>query len=96
MVMLFESNVFTLTILTRDCPAPKTKLGKPGTYDKQYRLDGNHHFIFEHPEGKHKDCAFCSNRKIPEERRETTYFCETCEGKPGLHPGNYFKKYHTL
>ncbi|KAI4484360.1 hypothetical protein M0802_013130 [Mischocyttarus mexicanus] len=29
--------------LTRDCPAPKTKkLGKPGTYDKQNRLDGKH------------------------------------------------------
>jgi hypothetical protein len=26
---------------------------------------------------------------------ETIFYCETCKRKPGLHPGNCFKKYHT-
>ena len=28
--------------------------------------------------------------------KETQVFCETCERKPGLHPGNCFKIYPTL
>jgi len=28
--------------------------------------------------------------------KETTYICETCDRKPGLHVGTCFKWYHTL
>jgi len=74
---------------------PKSKSGRPSTGDTEQRLDGTGHFIYNNP-NKHKDCTVCSNRKIPGGRHETTYFCDTCERKPGLHPGDCFKKYHTL
>ncbi|XP_046827867.1 piggyBac transposable element-derived protein 4-like [Vespa crabro] len=43
-----------------------------------------------------KDCVVCSNRKIPGERRQTHYFCDTCLKKTRLHIGNCFERYHTL
>ena len=73
----------------------KQKRGKPGTRDKEERLNGKPHFV-AHNEGKHKDCAVCSNRKIQGGRKETYYFCETCSRKPDLHPGSCFKRYHTM
>ena len=56
------------------------------------RLTGKH-FVDKIPNGKAKDCAVCSDRKV--KRIQTVYHCETCERKPGLHPGICFKKYHT-
>ncbi|KAF7381834.1 hypothetical protein HZH68_015707 [Vespula germanica] len=44
-----------------------------GTSEKQ-SLDGKSHFIFVHSEGKQKDCAVCSSRKISGGRRETNFF----------------------
>jgi Transposase IS4 len=69
--------------------------GRPSTASKEERLDGKSHFIMLRPNSRTKDCSVCSNRKIKGGRRETVYFCETCERKPGLHPGDCFKKYHT-
>lgn len=28
-------------------------------------------------------------------RKRTTYYCDTCEFKPGLHMGDCFELYHT-
>ena len=56
------------------------------------RITGKH-FVDKIPNGKAKDCAVCSDRKV--KRIQTVYHCETCERKPGLHPGICFKKYHT-
>lgn len=73
-----------------------TKTGRPSSSDKEQRLDGTLHIITLHPQRKHKDCTVCSNRNIPGGRRETTYICETCDRKPGLHVGECFKRYHTM
>lgn len=71
--------------------------GRPSTSDKEGRLNQKPHFIASFPGvNQKKDCAVCSNRKVPGQRRETHFFCETCERKPGLHPGECFKRYHTL
>lgn len=71
--------------------------GRPSTSDKEERLNQKPHFIASFPGvNQKKDCAVCSNRKVPGQRRETHFFCETCERKPGLHPGECFKRYHTL
>nr|XP_012623493.1 piggyBac transposable element-derived protein 4 isoform X2 [Microcebus murinus] len=40
--------------------------------------------------------AWKDKRKIKGGRREMIYIRETCEGKPGLHVGECFKKYHTM
>lgn len=73
-----------------------TKRGRPSSTDKEERLNDKPHFIQLNPKKSTKDCAVCSDRKTKGERRETLYFCETCSRKPGLHPGECFKKYHTL
>lgn len=59
------------------------KRGLPSFSDKEQRLDGKLHIITLHPQHKHKDCAVCSNRKVPGGRKETSYICETCDRKPG-------------
>jgi hypothetical protein len=63
------------------------------TSDQEKRLNGKLHVIIPHPEGKRKDCLVCSKRNVAGRRRETTYICETCSRKPGLHIGNCFKRY---
>lgn len=72
------------------------KRGEPSSSDKEQRLDGKLHIITLNPQKKHKDCAVCSNRKVPGGRKETSYICETCDRKPGLHVGQCFKRYHTM
>ena len=37
----------------------------------------------------------CIRRNEKGGRRETIFYGETCKRKPGLHPGDCFKKYHT-
>lgn len=82
-----------LSVLHPNYHALNMKLRKSGTCDKHDYLDGKPHFIFIHPKEKHEDCVVYSNKKIPAGRRKITYFCEK---KPGLHPGNFFKRYHML
>jgi len=66
--------------------------GRTSTSDNQQRLNGILHVIIPHPEKKkHNDCILCSKRNVPGGRRETTYICETCDRKPGLHVGTCFK-----
>lgn len=83
-----------LMALIGEFRVPLQRPGRPSSSDTIQRLDGKSHFIFSHK--KHKDCIVCSNRKIRGGRKETTFYCETCDRKPGLHPGECFKKYHTL
>lgn len=73
------------------------KRGRPGSADHEERLNlsRTHHFISQTTNKKTKECMVCSNRAAGR-RRETTFFCETCSKKPGLHPGECFKRYHTL
>lgn len=84
-----------LMSLIGDFRAPETIRRTAAAADTEQRLDRTPHFIYLQPGGKHKDCAVCSNRKIKGGRKETCYFCKTCEAKPSLHPGICFEKYHT-
>ena len=70
--------------------------GRTYTSDNRQRLNGMLHMIVPHSKKKHKDCIVCSKQNVPGGRNETTYFCETCDRKPGLHMGTCFKQYHTL
>lgn len=88
----FRENL--LMSLIKDFRAPTQKPGRLSTDDTIQRLDGKTHFIFSHT--KHKDCMVCSNRTIKGGRKETTFYCDTCDRKPGLHPGECFKNYHTM
>lgn len=56
------------------------------------RLNGKLHNILT---GVRKDCKVCSQRSTPGKRHQTTYYCDTCPDKPGMHLGNCFIKYHT-
>jgi hypothetical protein len=71
------------------------KRGRPSTTDREERLNGKFHSIAKLPGRKSKDCIVCSDRSVKGGRRETVYYCETCERKPGLHPDVCFTKYHT-
>lgn len=75
---------------------PIRRRGRPSTLDAEERLDRRQHFIAQFSEKKTKDCAVCSDRKTPGQRRQTVFYCETCSRQPGLHPGTCFKKYHTM
>lgn len=72
------------------------KRGRPSKTDTEERLNGKPHFIMKRQDSSHKDCAVCSRRNVSGGRHETSYFCETCSRQPGLHPGECFKKYHTI
>ncbi|KAK2574890.1 hypothetical protein KPH14_008342 [Odynerus spinipes] len=56
------------------------------------RLNGKLHNILT---GVRKDCKVCSKRTKHDKRHQTTYYCDTCPDKPGIHLGNCFMKYHT-
>jgi hypothetical protein len=72
------------------------KAGRPSTRDKEERLNKQQHFPAIFDDGKCKDCAVCSKRKIPGGRKQTAYYCKTCSRHPALHPNNCFEKYHTV
>ena len=66
--------------------------GKLSTSDAK-RLNQAPHFIKKSVKGPNKNrqvCSFKDNRKI------TVFFFETCAQKLYLHPGECFKRYHTL
>ena len=75
---------------------PRQHRGRPSTLDAQECLDKRQHFISVFGDKKTKDCRVCSDRKTAGGRHKTVYYCETCSHQPRLHPGDYFKKYHTL
>ncbi|KAI4480344.1 hypothetical protein M0804_010342 [Polistes exclamans] len=56
------------------------------------RLNGKLHNILT---GVRKDCKICSQRSTPGKRHQTTYYCDTCPDKPGMHLANCYIKYHT-
>ena len=70
------------------------RLGRPSTKDLAERMSCKPHFIAQHK--IQRDCAVCSDPKIPGGRKRTVFFCKTCTRNPGLHPGECFERYHTL
>ncbi|XP_035737648.1 piggyBac transposable element-derived protein 4-like isoform X2 [Vespa mandarinia] len=59
---------------------------------EKIRLNGKLHNILT---GVRKDCKVCSQRNKLGKRHQTTYYCDTCPEKPGIHLGNCYMKYHT-
>ncbi|KAI4487117.1 hypothetical protein M0802_012031 [Mischocyttarus mexicanus] len=43
-----------------------------------------------------RDCIVCSDRKTSGGRRQTNYYCQTCNKQPAMDIGKCFKMYHTL
>ena len=66
---------------------------RPSTSTHETRLDKRLHILRK---GKKRDCLVCSNRQEKGQRRETSEYCDTCPGKPRMHMGNCFERYHTL
>ena len=69
--------------------------GRPSTRDHAERRNNKSHFIDQLEDGKAKDCAVCSDRKTPGQRKTTVYYCKTCSKHPGLHPKKCFEAYHS-
>ena len=70
-----------------------SRFGHISTIDHEARLDGKLHIIDHRPYSR--DCIVCSDRGGPGGRKETVYYCDTCPRKPGLHPKECFRVYHT-
>lgn len=70
------------------------KRGRPSMLQTDERLNGKLHIPELLGPRKNKDCVVCTQRGQGE-RKRSRLFCDTCENKPGLHPGNCFRLYHT-
>ena len=66
--------------------------GRPSSADDHERLQKIPHFIAKAASGHTKVCMVCSTKQ---NRKTTVFYCETCSRRPGLHPGQCFKEYHT-
>lgn len=86
-----------IKMLVSDVRNLHPKRGRPTSLDSEssVRMNGLYHSIKVSEGKKTKDCAVCSNRKIPGGRKETSFYCDTCPRKPGLHPNGCFDRYHT-
>lgn len=69
------------------------KRRRPIILNRESRLTHNNHFI---EKGKNKDCVVCSYRSIPGRRKQTVYYCKTCELKPAMCLDDCFERYHTI
>ncbi|XP_060822292.1 piggyBac transposable element-derived protein 4-like [Bombus pascuorum] len=49
---------------------------------KEQRLDGKLHIINQLPKGKKKKCLVCSPKGSNAVKKQTVFYCETCECKP--------------
>ncbi|KAL2731765.1 piggyBac transposable element-derived protein 4-like [Vespula squamosa] len=56
------------------------------------RLNGKLHIVLK---GAKRDSKVCFNRNKSGDRRETSYYCDTCPDKPRMHTEDCFTKYHT-
>lgn len=70
------------------------KSGRPASLGKEERFNGTLHILRENV--KSRDYSVSSNRKIKSRRRQTNYFCDTCNWKPGLYVGDCFNRYYTM
>lgn len=66
------------------------KRGRQPQGPPQQRLDGKQHFMGRKP--KAVRCVVCAKKGV---RRETIYFCKTCDENPSLHPDDCYELYHT-
>lgn len=68
----------------------KRKPGRPRQNIHQ-RLDGRLHLLAKYEKGSRR-CKVCLKMKL---RKETIYYCKTCQDEPFLHPDLCFELYHT-
>ncbi|XP_054259947.1 piggyBac transposable element-derived protein 4-like [Macrosteles quadrilineatus] len=68
------------------------KRGRPVYGPPNQRLDGNPHFMDRKEKGANR-CVVCFKNG---RRRETIYFCKTCDSRPALHPDTCFEQFHTM
>lgn len=73
-----------------------SKPGRQSTSDKEERINGKLHILRHCEDVKSKDCSVCSNGNIKAGTRQTNYFCDTRNRKPGLHVDDCFERYHTM
>lgn len=78
--------------LTGNFRQPRDRASTSTSDSEDIRLNGKQHNILT---GVRKDCKVCSQRNKPGKRHQTTYYCNTCPDKPGMHLGNCYMKYHT-
>lgn len=69
----------------------KGKRGRPSSGPPEQRLDGKPHFIGKRDKGSGR-CFVCHQMG---KRKETMYFCKTCDKQTYLHPDICFQVYHT-
>ncbi|XP_058792504.1 piggyBac transposable element-derived protein 4-like [Phymastichus coffea] len=79
--------------LTGDFHQPRDRASTSTAESDNIRLNGKLHSILT---GVRKDCKVCSRRSKPGKRHQTTYYCDTCPDKPGMHLGSCYLKYHTM
>lgn len=72
------------------------KRGRSSVPEEEVRLSPKCHIPEFLEATKSKDCVVCSQRSTPGGRKRTRLFCETCPNHPGLHPGECFKRYHSM
>lgn len=63
---------------------------RPSGTDKEQRLDVKLYIINQLPKGKKKKCLVCSPQGSNVVKKQTVFYCETCERKPSLHPNECF------
>ncbi|KAK2577923.1 hypothetical protein KPH14_011868 [Odynerus spinipes] len=78
--------------LTGDVRQSRNRASTSISDSEEIRLNGKLHNLLT---GVRKDCKVCSQRNKPGKRHQTTYYCNTCPDKPGMHLGNCYMKYHT-
>lgn len=59
------------------------------------RLNKKLHILDRSSDKSSRECRVCSDRKNGN-RRETNFYCRTCEDHPFMLIGACFEKYHTL
>lgn len=72
------------------------KRGRSSGTEDEVRLSARLHVPEFLEATKSKDCIVCSQRSTPGGRKRTRLYCDTCPNKPGLHPGDCFKRFHTM
>ena len=86
---LVEALVYERMLSRRKMCSPGR--GRPSIGSPEQRLSGLFHSM-NRKQGSKGRCVVCLARGV---RKETIYFCETCDLKPYLHPDNCFGVYHT-
>lgn len=77
-------------------PTSRSRRGRPirpgQTIPTLQRLNGKPHFMQKRPKGSAR-CVVCLKKGL---RKETIFYCKTCDDTPALHPEVCMEAYHTM